>query len=302
MQTAQMAMMDMQHLSEQLKPSAEAPDTPVSTFAVIKGLATCPSMKQIDDVTPGDTKVIVETVDKLEEALGGAGALDAEARRVCAELTRPHRRNVALLYWQMYQSKLEGELKLDNITERQQQICNQIGTGILVKAQMLLVQNRDEQCIKQMTSVLESDGLPFPKLRLEAACSPKDKPGEKEVLGDGVIKLDVVLHRDHASEKAVKPSIADSPLNPQGILEAYWCYAEGVKPEASTPNSLIGAQPMVVKALDEPFASLELSFRAPPTPGTYPIKVHVISTSVIGVDLTADTTFTVVEDDLPPLE
>jgi len=232
---------------------------------------------------------------------------------------------VALLYWQMYQSKLEGELKLDNITERQQQICNQIGTGILVKAQMLLVQNRwvqatlaiarasaliscclwshsDEQCIKQMTSVLESDGLPFPKLRLEAACSPKDKPGEKEVLGDGVIKLDVVLHRDHASEKAVKPSIADSPLNPQGILEAYWCYAEGVKPEASTPNSLIGAQPMVVKALDEPFASLELSFRAPPTPGTYPIKVHVISTSVIGVDLTADTTFTVVEDDLPPLE
>ena len=80
MKAAQMAMLDMSHLSEQLKPSPEAPDTPISTFTVIKALASCPSMKQIDDVTPGDVKVVEETVDKMEAALGVEGALEAEMR------------------------------------------------------------------------------------------------------------------------------------------------------------------------------------------------------------------------------
>ena len=58
----------------------------------------------------------------------------------------------------------------------------------------------------------------------------------------------------------------------------------------------------LVKALDEPYVAAELGFRAPPTPGKYPVRVHVISTSVIGVDLTVEAEFTVVEDDLPPLQ
>lgn len=324
MQAAQMAMADMTHLSEQLKPSAETPDTPVSTFRVIKGIATCPSLRQIDEITPGDVKVVTETIDKLDAALAEEGAFDDQAREACNELPRPQRRNIMLLYWQMYQNKLEKKITLDDITARQQQITNQIGTSILVKAQMLLVQNRwvqatlaiarvsaliscclwshtDEECKKAMATVLESDGLPVPKLRVQATTSAKEKPGSDILPGDAV-KLDVIVYRDHVSEPGVKAKIGDSPLNPQGILEAYWCYAEGVKPEITVPNSLIGAQPMTVKSLDEPFISLEVAFRAPPTPGKYPVKVHIISTSVIGVDLTTDVDFTVVEDDLPPLE
>jgi len=324
MQAAQVAMMDMSHLSEQLKPSPEDPDAPLSTFTVVKALATCPSLKQIDAVTPGDTKIIVETVDKIETALRSAGALTADEMATCLELPRDHRRNVMLIYWQMYQTKLDKEIELDNITSGQQQIANRMCTGILVKAQMLLVQNRwvqatlaiarisaliscglwshtEEECKIQMAKVLENDGLPMPELRVEASASAKERP-EKEILVDAAVKVDVVLYRDHVSAPGDKAKIADNPLNPQGILEAYWCYAEGVKPDPKVPNSLIGAHPMVVKSLDEPFVSAEIAFRAPPTPGTYPVRVHIISTSVIGVDLTTDTTFTVVEDDLPPLQ
>ena len=180
MQAAQMAMADMTHLSEQIKPSKEAPDTPISTFAVIKAIATCPSMKQIDEITPGDKKVIVETVDKIEAALSEEGAINAEALAACQELTRPQRRNVNCLYWAMYQVKLEKAVELDEITGRQQQICTQIGTGILVKAQMLIVQNRwvqavlaigrvsaliscrlwshsDKEAIEKMKEILQSD-------------------------------------------------------------------------------------------------------------------------------------------------
>lgn len=123
------------------------------------------------------------------------------------------------------------------------------------------------------------------------------------MLVNGVVKVGVALYRDHASAPSEKtPAVAESKMNPQGILEAYWCYVEGVKPDAQTPNSLIGAQPMVVKSLDEAFVSLEVCFRAPPTAGKYPIKVHVISTSVIGIDQMIDAEFCVVEDDVPDLE
>ena len=73
--------------------------------------------------------------------------------------------------------------------------------------------------------------------------------------------------------RGVTAVTAVTAVTPQGILEAYWCYVEGIKPEAETPNSLIGAQPMVVKSLDEAFVALEVGFRAPPTAGKYPIKV-----------------------------
>ena len=153
LQAAQMAMADITYLSEQIKPSKEAPDAPISTFTLIKAIATCPSMKQIDEVTPGDKKVFVETVDKMEAALREAGAFDAEAVAACQELTRPQRRNVNCLYWAMYQVKLEKLVELDDITGRQQQICTQIGTGILVKAQMLIVQNRWVQAVLAIARV-----------------------------------------------------------------------------------------------------------------------------------------------------
>ena len=41
---------------------------------------------------------------------------------------------------------------------------------------------------------------------------------------------------------------------------------------------------------------------APPVPGEYKLRVHVTSTSVIGIHCTMDAGFTVVEDDVPDLE
>ena len=40
---------------------------------------------------------------------------------------------------------------------------------------------------------------------------------------------------------------------------------------------------------------------APPDAGTYNLRIHLTSTSVTGVNLAHDCTFTVVEDDVPAL-
>ena len=91
-----------------------------------------------------------------------------------------------------------------------------------------------------------------------------------------------------------------SPPNPQGIWEAYWLYVEGQKPEG-TPNSLIVAQPIVVKDLEDAHAKQNVVFGAPPDVGDYKLTVYVVSTSVIGIDIRQDVEFKVVEDDVPDL-
>ena len=111
--------------------------------------------------------------------------------------------------------------------------------------------------------------------------------------------VSVRVTREHAK----KPEEGETPVpnNPQGIFEAYWLYIEGVKPQG-TANSLICAQPMVVKDLEQAVLTAEAPFTAPPNPGKYTLRVHVTSTSVIGIDLETDTSFTVIEDDVPALE
>lgn len=54
---------------------------------------------------------------------------------------------------QMYRAKLENDVKLDDVTARQQQIANQLCTGILVKAQMLIVQNRRDHSLHALLPV-----------------------------------------------------------------------------------------------------------------------------------------------------
>lgn len=46
----------------------------------------------------------------------------------------------------------------------------------------------------------------------------------------------------------------------------------------------------------------EAIFQAPPKPAEYHLRIHVTSTSVVGIDLKADAKFVVVEDDVPDLE
>ena len=83
--------------------------------------------------------------------------------------------------------------------------------------------------------------------------------------------------------------------------EAYWLFLEGLKPEG-TANSLIQAKPAVCKDVNDKYVEESMMFTAPPTAGTYHLRVHVLSTSVIGIELTKDVDFTVVEDDVPDLE
>ena len=78
--------------------------------------------------------------------------------------------------------------------------------------------------------------------------------------GQAVV-VEVEVTREHVGGTA-SASVSGGPMNPHGILEAYWLYVEGLKPDG-TPNSLLGAQPMVVTDLALPVLKGKVSFMAP---------------------------------------
>ena len=49
-------------------------------------------------------------------------------------------------------------------------------------------------------------------------------------------------------------------------------------------------------------SKLEVIFGGTPTPGEFKLRVHLLSTSVVGVDRHEDVSFKMVEDDVPALE
>lgn len=93
--------------------------------------------------------------------------------------------------------------------------------------------------------------------------------------------------------------MADSVVNPKGILEAYWAYVEGHTPSGS---ALLAAQPLTVTDLSTRTLPAVAKFEAPKEAGVYGLTVYISSTSVIGCDLTERLEFIVQEDDVPALE
>jgi hypothetical protein len=308
----QKGMLDLTHLVEKLKPDEADPDAEVTLMRIVGALATAPLMEQLGDACDD------EVLKRLETALVEADAFPENAFAACEKPTE--RRNCILLFWHMHKANMkELAESVPEEVDRLRGGANQLATGLLIKAQMLLPQNRwvqptlavarasalistalwshtDGKALEAMGKILEEDKLTSPKLELEATAAPRGT-GDDCIAGQHVI-VKVNLTRVHAGEY-----IGDSPPppnNPQGIFEAYWLYIEGLKPQG-TPNSLIAAQPMAVKDLSQKVVSAEVPFQAPGVAGEYNLRVHIVSTSVIGVDLRTDVPFTVVEDDVPAL-
>ena len=63
---------------------------------------------------------------------------------------------------------------------------------------------------------------------------------------------------------------------------------------AGTPNSLLAAQPLVVTDLSQHVLSAQVTFMAPQAAGNYALRLHIISASVVGVELEQDLDFVVV--------
>jgi len=328
-QRMQDGMHDMKHLAEQFKPDAADPDAPVSLLRVIRALASAPLLAKLPteegDAADAESAVAEctdEVLSKLEAAFVAAGAFDAGALAECAALER---RNVLLLFWHMYQSHLpELASSLTGGVVSLTSFLNSQATKLLVRAQMLMPQQRwvqptlaiahasallstalwshtDEKALEAMRVILKEDALPFPNLTLRASAGPQSTAGIGDECAAGqkvLVRATVTrLHKSVLAEGEVPPP----PNNPQGIYEAYWVYIEGLKPQG-TPNSLVCAQPLVVKDVSASEVSVEQPFVAPPTPGTYTLRVHLVSTSVVGIALTHDVSFVVVEDDVPALE
>jgi len=328
MQKIHEGMHDLKHIVLSLKPKEDAPDAEVSLLSVVMALASAPTLlKPIEDE---DEKAVAEAamaectdevLDKLEAAFVEAKAFDAGALVSCKKLVR---RNVLLIYWHMHRSNMK-ELadSMPGGVEATRGYLNQLIITLLVKAQMALPQQRwvqptlavagasalisnalwshtDKEALQMMEKILQEDQLKYPKLQLEGQAGPKSTNGEgDECVAGQAVQLTVRLKREHFT----KPGAAEQPTpnNPQGIVEAYWLYVEGLKPEG-TPNSLIAAQPMVVKDASQTVISAEVPFTAPPNAGEYTLRLRVTSTSVVGVNHVVDVGFKVVEDDVPALE
>jgi len=262
----------------------------------------------------------LEDLAVAQKVLESVGALDALEK----SQLRTMRRNILLLYWHMHKAAHEDflttlEERTMKTLETQRSLANQLATTLLVRSQMLMPRQRwvqptlaiarasaliatalwshtDEAALAIMAKHLQDeDSLPMPKLSLTATAGPKST---SEIISGATMQATVKLERQHAAV----PGEGERPPcnNPQGIYEAYWLYIEGLKPDG-TPNSLIAAKPMVVKDLEEKVLTDEVPFVAPQA-GSYTLRVHVLSTSVVGVELTHDVEFKVEEDDVPDLQ
>jgi len=328
MKQMQEGMFDLKHLCEKLKPAADDPDAPVSLLRVICALAGAPALKRLpedpeqrEQADAAIAEATDELLAKLEAALVAAKAFEAGA---LAECEPTERRNALILYWHMHQSNMpELAATMPSGLDSLRAYLNNLATKLLVKAQMLMPQQRwvqptlavahasalvanalwshtDEKALGAMRAILAEDGLSTPKLSLAATAGPRGTSGVGDEVATGQqVLVSVKLTREHAK----KAGEGETPPcnNPQGIYEAYWVFVEGLKPK-DTPNSLICAQPMVVKDVEQAVVTAEAPFQAPPKAGLYQLRVHIVSTSVIGVDLSYDVGFTVVDDDVPALE
>lgn len=327
----QKGMMDLSHLATELKPSEAEPDAEVSMHKVILALSSTPAMAVLgtdENELLGKTKTSEEAralLSKVEDKLEELGAFPVDALN---DLPLVQWRNVVLLYWHMYKQADEAWVESENESlsgevDHWRGGANQIATKLLIHCQMLLPQQRwvqptlavartsalfanalwshtDEAALAKMAKILEDDGLPPPKLSVTATVKPRDATeGTQEITAGLHVQCQVELTREHAA--AAGEGTRPPCNNPQNMYEAYWLYVEGLKPEG-TPNSLITAKPLAVTDLEAKVVTGEVVFQAPPVAGTYTLRAHIMSTSVIGVEMYTDVSFTVVDDDVPDLE
>jgi len=329
-QQMQKGMQDLGHIATQLKPADDDPDAEVSMHKVMLALSSTPAMQQLgtdENQLLGSTKTGDEAralLSKVEDKLEEMEAFPVDALN---DLPQLQWRNIVLLYWHLYKQKDEAWFEenkdsLEAEVDHWRGGANQLATSLLIKAQMLLPQQRwvqptlavarvsalmanalwshtESGSLAKMAKILGDDELPVPKLSLSATAKPRDSTGTEEITAGLHVVVKVSLAREHAAKAGdgTKPPCN----NPQGIYEAYWLYVEGLKPQG-TANSLIIAKPLVVTDLETKVVEGEAVFQAPPKPGTYTLRAHIMSTSVVGVELQTDVSFTVVEDDVPDLE
>jgi hypothetical protein len=318
-------MADLGHVVTKLAPSKEDPDAVVPQHKVMIALASAPCM---DVLGLDESQLLGPTMDadkakealsKLEDKLEEIGAFPKDSLN---DLSECHWRNAVLLYWHLHKaSQEEFAATLPGEIDHFRGGANQFATSLLIKCQMAMPQQRwvqvtlavarlsalvanalhsheDEGELGRMRTILAGDGLTYPKLTLTASAHPRESNAPEVTAGQHVV-VAIELAREHAA--AMSSGAAPPCNNPQGIYEAYWLYVEGIKPDG-TPNSLIVAKPVVVQDVSLETVKAEAVFQSPPNPGTYQLRVHITSTSVVGVNLDTDVSFVVVEDDVPDLE
>lgn len=125
---------DLAFLSEALKPDPAAPKARTTNTTVISAISGCPGMSAIG----ADVEAKIE---ELEGALKRAGCLTDQLDK----LEGVPRRSALLIYWKLFQKEpglmkeLEAKpVKLDRKTEELSQEVVNMGTKLLMQAQMLV--------------------------------------------------------------------------------------------------------------------------------------------------------------------
>ncbi|KAL1515720.1 hypothetical protein AB1Y20_002336 [Prymnesium parvum] len=282
---------DLHALSHALAPHPDAPDSPVTTFDVVRALSTCPSVKSSLELQ-GMTS---PTFEAIEAWLLSRGTVD---KAQLASLAPSERRAALLMFHQVERSHCPVDV--DEESECVRRTVMYKAAKLLLQAQMLMPKNnwvQQQLAIARVSVLLHSwlrrepyegvDTHPYPRLQLDVSVSAHS--GEGVIRPGSLVRVEMLLIREHA----IQPEDSHAKTEDRAALEAYWNYLEGVKPPG-TPNSLLAAQPLVVTNPSQKALPAEVTFIAPPAPGTYALRVHIMSASVAGVELEQDVEFAVV--------
>jgi len=320
---------DGEHLGKKILTFMQTSSEAIPKLTMLSTIASTPylvrlALAEAQDNSPKASKEDLNAIEAALTKLKVEGFTNEEEVKTRVPFVR---RNLLLLYCQLYQqgAKLEG-VKLQEGTVRALGECVMKARRLLdmlfqyslsqrwVKAtlaitelQALLVNglwdNKDDDCRDLMEARMRSNGLKFPKLKLNAMAADV-LPGEQVC-----IKFEVVRLHAYSEEEAARLTEQDVPKEGEAALEepieGWWVIGEAIRNKGASlkvggeealsdvvHNSLVGRQP-VSAALRSPTMSGEITFAAPDSPGEYKVMVHVRSAGCVGVDTRRKVAFNV---------
>jgi hypothetical protein len=184
------AMEDMGHMAKALSLNEEDPNADIPMEKVFLAIATCPCMSRS---IPKDAP---SKIDVLEAALKAEKVDMAWVDQAAG----PARKHAVALLWQLNRQRASLKAQdeaVDRMTRQHASVALQIGTKLLMQAQMMFPHQRivpSTLCVARasallanqlwshtdleaqvlMAKILKAEGLRRPKLRLEAVCEPKE--------------------------------------------------------------------------------------------------------------------------------
>jgi len=320
---------DGEHLGKKILAFMNTSVESIPQIVMLSAVASTPYLVKLAVAEATAQTAKAEPVD-LSSIEQGLTSLKVEGWTADEEMAgRPPfvRRNLLLLYHQMYAPKLSDvtvqpstQAAAAEVVSKSRRLLDMlfkyalqnrwVKAALAVTEVQALLSNglwdmKDDECIEIMREKMSHEGLKMPKLKLNVMAHDA-LPGEKVSIKVEAIRYHAYTEAELEALKAREAADGEQEGQPAAEpLEGWWVIGEALRKKPATKetgvdalpsepahNSLVGRAPLTA-SLALPSMSCQLDFDAPDTPGEYKVMVHVRSSGCVGVDVRRKVVFQV---------